>query len=851
MSWQGSLESKLAREGAKIIGAENDSMRRVLARYIRLFGWGALHGVFAVFVDGGSVMSHLFNFYTSDFEWVFKRAFEVVLFLRRDGPVTTSARWVVAVENLLAWSVVFAGYFSSTITLSILISIVLLWISYLNWLERVLQVEMLWLLVSCFTTLFFITCMHEFVLVCYKEQVLQKLLSAAFFQLVPAAHMLVRSVLQLFNPIAQSLHSGSESWLVPQKAFVYPDIGPGQIRLLRLRRKRPSEILACELFNALLDESGPDKPVTYQAISYTWGTEEPTCSISLNGYVFKVRPNVYELLNNRRSWTNTPVLWIDSICINQEDTSERNSQVPLMKEIYERATDVLIWLGTASDAGLAVRQIATLYLQTNAVDHTASLDGTIRKLWDRQKRSRFNDASLRALAEMFSHNYWERTWIVQEIAAAARLSVCYGGYSVSWESYQRVVNFFADSTRGEAMLLLASPASVGSSLSGLINVPGMERMRRAYARGERRRLDTLLRAHIKYKAKDPRDKIYALQGISRDPQAVVVDYDREVGDVYLDAACYLLKQETLVDTLQYAGIGWNPVALDPPGPITTPSWVPNWSQPRTLESLACSGANYKTSSWDRASIALYPDNIISPLGVIIDELVDFTAPFSPSTTAPAESRLIAGEDFYRRATQLYFEAVQLAKEKGADPYPYTSQPLSEAIWRTLVCDRKGQVHPAPASVQADLEFWVGWATRLQSFSAELIKRADSLTQTDITDTQEWQQRVDADISQLRPPQHSDDPVAARRALEVTACLGAFFFERRFCMSKTGYLAIVPPLSQAGDVIAVIHGAETPFVLRPLGRRWMGYTLVGECYTHGLMRGEVEGLENKVTAFDIR
>jgi hypothetical protein len=61
MSWLGALELKLAREGAKIIQAENDSVRRVLAQCIRLFGWGALHGVFAVFVDNDSVISHLFN----------------------------------------------------------------------------------------------------------------------------------------------------------------------------------------------------------------------------------------------------------------------------------------------------------------------------------------------------------------------------------------------------------------------------------------------------------------------------------------------------------------------------------------------------------------------------------------------------------------------------------------------------------------------------------------------------------------------------------------------------------------------------------------------------------------------
>lgn len=43
------------------------------------------------------------------------------------------------------------------------------------------------------------------------------------------------------------------------------------------------------------------------------------------------------------------LLWIDSICINQEDVEERNSQVKIMGDIYKNASTVVIWLGASDD----------------------------------------------------------------------------------------------------------------------------------------------------------------------------------------------------------------------------------------------------------------------------------------------------------------------------------------------------------------------------------------------------------------------------------------------------------------------------------------------------------------------
>ena len=88
----------------------------------------------------------------------------------------------------------------------------------------------------------------------------------------------------------------------------------------------------------------------YTAISYRWGTDsgEGSKEILLNGVSCKVLPTVYSILRARRSRIRKRYLWIDSICINQEDKREKAKQVQLMRHIYENCTKVIGWLGAGS-----------------------------------------------------------------------------------------------------------------------------------------------------------------------------------------------------------------------------------------------------------------------------------------------------------------------------------------------------------------------------------------------------------------------------------------------------------------------------------------------------------------------
>ena len=59
--------------------------------------------------------------------------------------------------------------------------------------------------------------------------------------------------------------------------------------------------------------------------------------------------------------------------------------------------------------------------------------------------------------------------------------------------------------------------------------------------------------------------------------------------------------------------------------------------------------------------------------------------------------------------------------------------------------------------------------------------------------------------------------------------------RGFFTTREGYIGLAPSRTTAGDLVCVIKGANVPFILRPTGEN---YFLVGECYCHGIMDGEV-------------
>jgi hypothetical protein len=85
----------------------------------------------------------------------------------------------------------------------------------------------------------------------------------------------------------------------------------------------------------------------YTALSYTWGSSQDPRWIRLDSKPFIVQRNLFEGLKAPRKGIGECVIWIDAICIDQTNISERNHQVSMMGQIYRNAEEVYMWLGLA------------------------------------------------------------------------------------------------------------------------------------------------------------------------------------------------------------------------------------------------------------------------------------------------------------------------------------------------------------------------------------------------------------------------------------------------------------------------------------------------------------------------
>jgi hypothetical protein len=147
---------------------------------------------------------------------------------------------------------------------------------------------------------------------------------------------------------------------------------------IRLVAVLPAANRADPLYTHFAHESVYRK-VVYHRLSYTWGTGGAASELTLNGQLFPIRKNLEDALRSLRSEISKTTLWIDAICIDQENVRERSRQVACMHQIYEKADVVLVWLGEADEySDIAMDFIASArgYSSTeNPMGYIAGDDG--------------------------------------------------------------------------------------------------------------------------------------------------------------------------------------------------------------------------------------------------------------------------------------------------------------------------------------------------------------------------------------------------------------------------------------------------------------------------------------------
>ncbi|KAJ0267678.1 hypothetical protein COL940_014132 [Colletotrichum noveboracense] len=130
---------------------------------------------------------------------------------------------------------------------------------------------------------------------------------------------------------------------------------------LRILSVHPALSIESPVIADLFLENFQTRQNPYEALSYTWGDSSNTEIITVNSVELNVTRNLRLALQTLRHQPRNPSkavqIWVDSICINQDNVAERNAQVSQMGKIYSRAVHVAIWLGDASETSDAAMKL--------------------------------------------------------------------------------------------------------------------------------------------------------------------------------------------------------------------------------------------------------------------------------------------------------------------------------------------------------------------------------------------------------------------------------------------------------------------------------------------------------------
>ena len=294
--------------------------------------------------------------------------------------------------------------------------------------------------------------------------------------------------------------------------FPSPDTYPPlnhSVDSLRILRLLPSSSgLSCQLESTSFGEYP-----RYRALSYEWGSGHRTLPILINGVETRVGKNLWEALYHLRDPREERVLWVDAICINQHDLAEKAIVVPRMNLIYRRAAEVIIWLGPHPPP------------KTVNLDRIAwwtfappSIDKAYHQEWWHQ--------AVPWLFDLMHANYWTRTWIIQEVGEAVRLTVQFGKQSMPWEAFVAAV----------ATYRKCFPRAFWTD-----RVSALEGLRRYRREGEIYSFTDLISIFPNSFCKVPHDKIYAFLGMAADdsPNFIPAAYNKTLAQVYKDVMRFL------------------------------------------------------------------------------------------------------------------------------------------------------------------------------------------------------------------------------------------------------------------------------------------------------------------------
>jgi hypothetical protein len=280
-----------------------------------------------------------------------------------------------------------------------------------------------------------------------------------------------------------------------------------------------------------------DEVLQYEAVSYCWGSLQHTCQIMCDDRAIMVTENLVAALLRFRNLTSRRVLWIDSICIDQNAIEERNHQVKLMGHVYQRASRVLIWLGeedsTTELAYSCMRAYGNLILSDDWTSFETSARYLLRSASKDEKRQALQEfcetfevppprsPEVAAFLALLSRPSFSRAWTYQECRLARERIIVTGSHEIQGSL---VASFQLDSLNLHGEADLSDSASIFMRcMNAMYHM--LKLARRSFEVEFWANLSFLLSVRRGAKTHDPRDIVYSLLGVASQFNALEIAPD--------------------------------------------------------------------------------------------------------------------------------------------------------------------------------------------------------------------------------------------------------------------------------------------------------------------------------------
>lgn len=607
------------------------------------------------------------------------------------------------------------------------------------------------------------------------------------------------------------------------------------VRLLKIRppNNRNDPILA-ELFVVSLDKN-PE----YAALSYHWGPPTSHSQIICNDKVIEIRSNLGLALSSIRSMSTLP-LWVDQICINQDDLPERSAQVSFMKRIYSQATETLVYLGEPDsaakvDACTVLEKLMLPWAKTiNWED--GELNGKVLPLRTQlaalkliaqhprlAKRSYDRDVTT-AISQFIEQQYFCRKWIIQEIAVSRSRFCMVGSYRFEWD-------WFVLLALKEGQYIFTPRVSNGLQVMWLFQLV------RDFAYQQPSSLFKLLYYSRYFKATNPRDHVFALLGAASDSgEFPKPDYESTVEQVYHQTSTCLVRQGGGFLMLHLAGMR--------PTDNGLPSWVVDWRELDTFHPNKYF-ASFRAGGGDGSVRLGGGDSLVQVSGKIVDHVVAVGDAFKDKTDLGdklaryIDNCTLAFEDFYEDRCGSSAIQKDLASLIHFDMRYIPGDALTRSQ-QGMFDFNEDYYDFARSSDTTALDSLTSRQIALMYHRFYLNKLERHLAKAGQNPFVGCLSRL---CQKLRPVETSkrfaEDAIArgiANASVDENMLRYNFFRPTtRPVMTQNRRLGLAPAMTEKGDAVCVVAGAKAPFILRPVGDGT--YNIIGEAYVRDIMFGE--------------